>query len=94
MSASPRVLEDQPTLPAHHLAVPYLRSWRCLAGLTQLEVSRRAGLVPNTVSRIEGRHAGTARTVVKLAQALGVSVAQLRSVDPLAEPGPTTPSAA
>jgi excisionase family DNA binding protein len=50
-----------------------LRRLREAAGLTQLELAARSGLTHETVSRLErGRRQPQARTLVALAQALGV----------------------
>lgn len=55
-----------------------LREWRTLRGLTQQELADKAGMTQNSVSRIElGDIAPLPRTLVKLADALGVKTWQL-----------------
>jgi transcriptional regulator with XRE-family HTH domain len=52
-----------------------LREMRKLVGISQQELSRRAGLHPNSVSNIEGgKHPVTPETQRKLADALGVKL--------------------
>jgi len=52
-----------------------LRAMRKLVGISQRELSRRAGLHPNSVSNIEGdKHPVTPETQRKLADALGVKL--------------------
>lgn len=55
---------------------------RAAAGLSQIEVTRRAGLASGTLSKIENSEAGTTpETLVKIADAIGCPVTQLLSSD-------------
>ncbi|MDP3938153.1 MAG: helix-turn-helix transcriptional regulator [Deltaproteobacteria bacterium] len=48
-----------------------LRQQRCAAGLTQAEVARRAGMRPETLSRLEhGRGNPTVRTISRIVRAI------------------------
>jgi transcriptional regulator with XRE-family HTH domain len=51
-----------------------VRHYRRAAGLSQLELARKAGVGASSVARIEGGHMENPRvqTVVKLARALGI----------------------
>lgn len=54
--------------------LPYLRGWRIKRRLTVRELAKRAEVSPNTVHLIESLKAqAQARTLDKLARALGVS---------------------
>lgn len=60
-----------------------IKSLREEAGLTQTQLAEKAGLPQPHISRLEaGKHSPTAKTLQKIAQALGVKVSQL---DPSSE---------
>jgi transcriptional regulator with XRE-family HTH domain len=62
-----------------------LRDMRKLVGISQRELSRRAGLHPNSVSNIEtGKHLVIPETQRALADALGVALDSITS--PVPEP--------
>ncbi len=70
----------QPDGRGNYPALPYARASlarkiirrRQAAGLTQVELARRAGIRPETLNRLEqGRHTPTIATVDKLDRALG-----------------------
>jgi transcriptional regulator with XRE-family HTH domain len=60
-----------------------IRRWRVL---TQAELSDQTGLQQSTISRLEHGGEAEARTVRKLARALGVSVYDLTGQDPTRPP--------
>jgi transcriptional regulator with XRE-family HTH domain len=62
--------EDEP--------LPYLQSWRRHLAFSQREVAARASLDPATVRRLEEGRPARPKTVRLLAQALGVTPAELR----------------
>lgn len=64
----------------YHL--PYLRAWRADKGWTQDELAEHADVARGTVLRAERDEPVNVRTVAKLARALGISVHDLRHVDP------------
>lgn len=58
--------------------VPMARAWREYLGLTQAEVSMRAGMSQAALSQIEsGEHKARKATREKLARAMGITVGQL-----------------
>jgi transcriptional regulator with XRE-family HTH domain len=67
---------------ASDFVVPYLRGWRADQGLTQKELAAKADVSHNTVLRAEAGSPVNVRTLAKLAKALGISVHDLRHVDP------------
>lgn len=59
---------------------PRLRQLREDAGLTQQDLSRRAGLTQHCISQIEtGKRRGTPPTLKKIAGALGIAISDLRN---------------
>ena len=86
-----RLVEAGPRVPAAG-AVPHevmrmhvadgltlRRAWREYLGLTQAEVARRLGISQSALSQLESAAARPRRATIKrLAEALGVSVEQLR----------------
>lgn len=70
--------------------IPYLGAWRRHAQLTQEQLGLRARIAANSIRRIEAGYPARQMTTAKLAEALGISVQQLRTVDPAALP-PTRP---
>lgn len=67
---------------ASDIYVPYLREWRADKGLTQEQLAERADVTRGTVMRAESGKAVNVVTLAKLAKALGISVHELRHVDP------------
>jgi transcriptional regulator with XRE-family HTH domain len=62
-----------------------LRVERARARISQAELAAKAGINPVTISNIEtGRHSPTLKTLEALANALGVSMSRLLSLDALA----------
>ena len=84
MIAEPRVPEgDAVPLEVMRLAVvdglTLRRAWREYLGLTQAEVAGRMGITQPALSQLEAASARPRRATLKrLAEALGVSVEQLR----------------
>jgi transcriptional regulator with XRE-family HTH domain len=75
------------------LQIPKLREWRESRALTQVELAERAGMSSRSVAGYEAGGGARPPTVRKLAEALGVEVADLRG-DPehplgVAPPSPT-----
>jgi transcriptional regulator with XRE-family HTH domain len=71
------------TMTGRGITVPYLNAWRATRGLSQVELATRADLSLSTVSRTEQGGKVSLPNAVKLARALGVSVNDLKSTDPL-----------
>lgn len=75
------------------VAIPYLRAWRAVRGLTRAQLCARTAagsekpLTENTVLSIErkGRPARLS-TAIRLARALGISVDELLHTDPFKLP--------
>jgi transcriptional regulator with XRE-family HTH domain len=60
-----------------------LRAWRKLRGLTQVQLSERAGVAVNTVRRIEDGDGGISlENLLRVLRALGVLDSFSRSLDP------------
>lgn len=59
--------------------VSMARAWREYLGLTQQELADRMGVTQAAVSQIESQKRPRQATLVRLADALGISAAQLRS---------------
>lgn len=91
MAVTPRV----PSVSVY-LDAPFLRAWRARQGIEQSQLAARARVGVATLSRLECGGRGRPTSLYRIASALGLSVAALRSVDPLAEPPqePMTASAA
>jgi transcriptional regulator with XRE-family HTH domain len=62
--------------------LPHLRAWRADQGLTQRELAEKAGVSVGTVLRAEAGGPMRVNNIAKLARALGISVHDLRHVDP------------
>jgi transcriptional regulator with XRE-family HTH domain len=63
-----------------------LRAVREAAGLTQEQLATRSGVTQETISRLErGSHTPQARTLQRLADALGIPPNQILTVEPAAE---------
>jgi transcriptional regulator with XRE-family HTH domain len=82
-------------LEGRMVQIPKLREWREARALTQVELAERAGLSSRSVAGYEAGAGARPPTVRKLAEALGVEVADLRGgpENPLGEtpPSPTQP---
>jgi transcriptional regulator with XRE-family HTH domain len=68
--------------PKSHARVPSLRYWRIEKHWTQRELAQTAGVAESTVAHGEQEYALSLLTTKKLADALGVTVAQLRAEEP------------
>jgi transcriptional regulator with XRE-family HTH domain len=68
--------------PIHRFPLPGLRAWRVKRLLTQQALSDAAGTSVATVARIERGYPASALSAERLAQALGLTVAQLESEAP------------
>ena len=73
------------------MQIPRLREWREARALTQVELAERAGVSSRSVAGYEAGTGARPPTVRKLAEALGVEVADLRgdSEHPLGEAPPS-----
>jgi transcriptional regulator with XRE-family HTH domain len=59
-----------------------LRVWRIRAGFSQEELARRAGVAPKTITQAEcGRVRPHPRTRKRIADALGMAIADIREFD-------------
>lgn len=66
--------------------LPHLAAWRARKGLTQAELAERAGVERANLSRFEHQHLkARLRTVVRLAEALGIDTDDLRQAPPKSE---------
>jgi transcriptional regulator with XRE-family HTH domain len=76
--------EGSDTMPAptSYRPVPSLFYWRIKALLTQRQLAEKAGVATSTVANGEQGHALSLLTAAKIAQALGVTVRQLRETPP------------
>ncbi len=63
-------------------AVPYLRGWRADRGMTQDQLAQAAHVARGTIIRAESGAPVNVRTLSRLAKALGLTVRELRTVDP------------
>jgi DNA-binding XRE family transcriptional regulator len=68
--------------PTSHAPVPSLRYWRVKRFLTQRALAQKAGVATSTVAHGEQAYALSLLTAAKLAEALGVTVRQLRETPP------------
>ena len=66
---------------------PRLLYWRQYRALTIRELATKAGVAYRTVWRLENGYPAEARTVRKLAEALGVEPHQLQDLDGEQQPG-------
>ena len=74
-------------MPSTREHVPYLVSYRALAGLNQTQLAKLSGVSKNTIGTLEkGDRRGNRLVLVRLARALGVTVADLMSRDPEKSP--------
>ena len=95
MSAKPRTPRQPEAVPSEHfLTARYLRAHRVSQGLSQRALSKKAHVALVSISRLECGHRAQLRNLVKLSRALGITVAAVRAVDPLAESAPSTPPSA
>jgi transcriptional regulator with XRE-family HTH domain len=69
------------------MQTPRLRYWRDYRALTLHELAAKAGVAYRTVWRLENGYPAEARTVRKLAAALGVEPHQLQGLDGEQRPG-------
>ena len=70
------------TIVASVVKVPGLARCRSEATLSQRELALKAGVSHVTIARLEGGHDAHPRTIRKLAEALGVSPAELQRRPP------------
>ncbi len=68
--------------PTSHVALPYLRAWRIHRLMTLRGLAEKADVGFTTVARVERGYAASAITAVKLARALGVTLRDLKEVEP------------
>ena len=68
--------------PTSHVRVPSLRHWRIKQYLTQRTLADRAGVSITTVARGEQDYLIALLSARKLADVLGVTVAQLKAGEP------------
>lgn len=64
------------------MLLPHLQGWRADRGMTQTELAEKAGVAASTVRRAERSESISPVNVAKIAKALGISVRELRDVDP------------
>jgi DNA-binding XRE family transcriptional regulator len=76
-----RVRSTMPA-PTTHAPVPSLRYWRIKRLMTQRALAQKAGVATSTVAHGEEAYALSLLTAAKLAEALGVTVRQLRATPP------------
>ena len=81
-STRPRGDERSMPAPTTHARVPSLRYWRVKRFMTQRALAERAGVATSTVAHGEQQYALSLLTAAKLADALGVTVKQLREEEP------------
>lgn len=60
-------------------ALPHLEAWRRQRGFTQAELAARAGITRGTVSRAEAGTVIQYPSIRQIAEALGLTVAELRA---------------
>jgi transcriptional regulator with XRE-family HTH domain len=65
-------------MPEENERLPHLLDWRRHLAFSQREVATRASLDPATLRRLEDGHPARPRTIRMLAQALGLTPAELR----------------
>lgn len=70
---------------ASDVFLPHLRAWRADRGMTQEELAKQADVARGTILRAENGSALTILSAAKLAKALGVSVHELQTVNPLTQ---------
>lgn len=75
-------MPDEQKADGHGLAVPYLRAWRNYRAYSQSELAKRAGVSRATISSAEGGARIWPAHVRELAQALGVTPADLQKRPP------------
>lgn len=64
------------------MTLPFLQGWRADKGFTQKGLAKAAGVAASTVRRAEKGEAISVVNVAKIAKALGITVTNLRDVDP------------
>jgi transcriptional regulator with XRE-family HTH domain len=78
MDASRVQMDPRMPAPTSHLKLPSLQRVRVRAYLTQRQLADKAGVAMSTVARTEQGYPASLITAQRLADALGVSVEQLR----------------
>lgn len=68
--------------PISHTRLPYLRAWRLVRELRQVDLAEAAGVSKPVVERAERGLPVRALSAQKMARALGVSVEQLQNEKP------------
>jgi DNA-binding XRE family transcriptional regulator len=68
--------------PTSHAPLPSLRYWRIKRLMTQRQLAEKAGVATSTVAHGEQKYALSLLTAAKLAEALRVTVKQLREEEP------------
>jgi transcriptional regulator with XRE-family HTH domain len=84
-SSNPRTPRPLPPVLRRALAAVAadLRAWRKLRGLTQTQLSERAGVAVNTIRRIEDGDGGVSlENLLRVLRALGVLDGFSRALDP------------
>ena len=76
--SAPAIRERSMPAPTSHHTVPSLQSYRVARYLTQRALAQQAGLATSTVARAEQGYPISLIAAQKLADALGVTVRQLR----------------
>jgi DNA-binding XRE family transcriptional regulator len=69
-------------VPTTHTLLPHLRAWRMHQLMTVRGLADKAGVAFSTVARIERGKPSTGINAIKLARALGVTVRDLKEVEP------------
>lgn len=72
-------IDDAPPRPVEFK----VRDWRTFRALTQRDLGQAAGLQPQTIHYVETGRPPMARTIHKIANALGISIDELRAGPPV-----------
>ncbi|QQR90313.1 MAG: helix-turn-helix transcriptional regulator [Myxococcales bacterium] len=77
--STPQSIDDDPSFALNNAELgPRLKALRLQKGLTQAEVARRSGIHRPNIARVEaGRHTPSLETLRRLADAIGVSTAEI-----------------